>query len=68
MIRSEIESYEQTIETYTAKVRKGKWIEGVVGNAAAGRGVVAARIRERAQRAGSIRGAAEAESAFGGEH
>ena len=54
MIRSEIESYEQTIETYTAKVRKGKWIEEVVGNAAAGRGVVAARIRERAQRAGSI--------------
>lgn len=44
MIRSEIESYEQTIETYTAKVRKGKWIEEVVGNAAAGRGVVAARI------------------------
>ena len=31
-------------ETYTAKVRKGKWIEEVVGNAAAGRGVVAARI------------------------
>ena len=44
MIRSEIESYEQTIETYTAKVRNGKWIEEVVGNAAAGRGVVAARI------------------------
>lgn len=44
MIRSEIESYEQTIETYTAKVRKGKWIEEVVDNAAAGRGIVAARI------------------------
>lgn len=42
MIRSEIESYEQTIETYTAKVRKGKWIEEVVDNAAAGRGIVAA--------------------------
>lgn len=42
MIRSEIESYEQTIEIYTAKVRKGKWIEEVVDNAAAGRGIVAA--------------------------